>query len=385
MIRKTAKTVLRHFSRNNYLTLNRIELDRGRVLANVAYMRKICPNQEVIPVLKANAYGHGLAEMAKILNDTDCAFVATDGYFEASLIRDITRHRILVMGYIKPENAHLLDTRRCSFVVQDAAGMHALGALNKTVRIHLEVNTGMFRQGLQPCEIDEYLETIKKYPKIQLEGVMTHLADADNEATQAFTAEQSRLFDEAISRILRKGFKPEYFHIAQTAGSAKAESRYANSIRLGIGIYGINPLSSKDEHFDDLAGLQPVLQLKSTIVKTYDLKKGDKVSYNGIFTATGDMRVGTLPLGYYEGVPRELSNKGYVMFDSRQAPIVGKVCMNHTIIDITGTYLKVGDEVTVIGNDSAEPNSVQYASAAHGIFSYVWLANISSSVRRIIV
>lgn len=384
MIRKTAKQLVRRLSANNYQPLNRIELSRQHLLNNVRLIQKLNPDHAIIPVVKANAYGHGLLQIAEMLNGADCAFLAVDGYFEAAQIRDITKHQVLVMGYIKPANVRLLDTKHCSFVVQDIDGLQALGRFGRPVRIHLELNSGMNRLGLNVSELDGYLAVLKSYPKLHLEGVMTHLADADNPGSDAFTAHQVKLFDQTVSHILGQGFTPKFFHIAQTAGSTKAHSRYANAVRLGLGLYGINPLQPSDIHYKDLTGLQPLLRLKSTIIKTYDLKKGDRVSYNGIFSAPKHMRIGILPLGYYEGLPRNLSNKGCVTSGNRWLPIVGRVCMNHTIIDLSSTKLSVGDEVVVISDDASSPNSIQAASLTHGIFSYEWLANLSGSLRRVV-
>ncbi len=384
MIRREARKFIRRLADNHYQPLNRIELNTQHLLHNVRLIQKLNPGHSIIPVVKANAYGHGLLQIAEMLNRADCSFLAVDGYFEAAQIRDITRHRVLVMGYIRPANARLLDTKRCSFVVQDIAGLRALGVLKRPVRVHLELNTGMYRLGLTPNELTEYLSTLKSYPNLQLEGVMTHLADADNGGSNTFTTKQVKLFDQTVGHILAQGFKPAFFHIAQTAGSTKVHSRYANAVRLGIGLYGINPLQPSDEHFKDLVGLQPVLGLKSTIIKVYDLKKGDRVSYNGIFTAPHSMRIGILPLGYYEGLPRALSNKGCVTGGKKQLPIVGRICMNHTIIDLKDTQLWVGDEVVVIDDDILQPNSLQSASRMSGNFSYEWLANLSSSLQRVI-
>src|SRR4029079_172405 len=171
---------------------------------------------------------------------------------------------------------------------------------------------------LQPEELPAYLDTLKKYPKLQLEGVMTHLADADNELDNNFNAKQLNVFDKQVAHILAAGFRPTIIHIAQTAGSTKIRSQYANAIRLGIGVYGINPLLPHDARYANLEALWPVLELKSTVIKVLDLQKGDKVSYNCTFTAPGPMRVGVLPLGFYEGVPRELSNKGCVTYKGKE-------------------------------------------------------------------
>jgi alanine racemase len=289
------------------------------------------------------------------------------------------------MGYIKPENTALLDTVKCSFVVQDIAGLKAFGELHKPVRIHLELNTGMNRLGLSTTELPGYLQTIKKYPNLMLEGVMTHLADADNELDDTFTKQQVKKFDYAVDSIKKSGFTPRYIHIAQTAGSTKVKSNYANAIRLGIGLYGLNPLNKTDNRYKDLQSLKPVLELKSTIIKIIELKKGDKVSYNGIYTAPRDMKISVLPLGYYEGVPRELSNKGVVTCGKLELPIIGKICMNHTMIRLGVAKLKVGDEVTVISRDPSQPNSIEQICNDLNLFNYYLITKLSSSIRRVIV
>ena len=289
------------------------------------------------------------------------------------------------MGYIKPENVELLDTSKCSYVVQDAEGLKAFSKLRKTVRIHLELNTGMNRLGLSAAELPTYLQTIKKYPNLTLEGVMTHLADADNELDDTFTRLQVEEFDRTLEGIRKSGFNPKYIHVAQTAGSTKVRSNYANSIRLGIGLYGINPLNKSDNHYKDLQLLKPVMELKSTIIKVIELKKGDRVSYNGIYIAPGNMKIGVLPLGYYEGVPRELSNKGVVTYNNVELPIVGKICMNHTMIQLDKTNIKVGDEVTIISKESSMPNSVERICNNYKLFNYYLITKLSSSLRRVIV
>ena len=374
----------RHRAARRYQPLNRIELHRSAVLNNFRLLQSQHPDFSIMPVLKANAYGHGLAEMAQILNDVNCDLLAVDGYFEAAKIRFQTKHRILVLGYIKPENVALLDIKRCSFVVQDASCLSAFGLLRRPVKVHLELNTGMNRLGLVPSEVDSHLKVLKSYPSLELEGIMTHLADADN-VSNDFTDTQVELFDKQVKHIIAKGFRPKYIHIAQTAGSTKVSSQTANGIRLGIGLYGINPLMPKDPHHDDLKGLEPVLELISTIIKVNDLKPGDKVSYSGIFTAPKAMRIATLPLGYYEGVPRSLSNIGVVSQGNLILPVVGRICMNHTMIGLNGNDLKVGDEITVISSDPLKPNSVVQICSANKLFAYSLLTGISDSIRREIV
>jgi alanine racemase len=370
--------------RRHYQALNYITIHKDNVLHNVRLLKRRHPGMHIVPVLKANAYGHGLREIARILNDAPCPLLAVDGYFEAGKIRFITTHRILVLGYVLPSNVPLLDTKRCSFVVQDQAVLEAFGHLGKPVKVHLEINTGMNRLGIMPDEVQSYLTALKQFSNLELEGVMTHLADADNEIDDRYTERQVELFDACMADILAAGFMPKYVHIAQTAGSTKARSRYANAIRLGIGLYGINPLTEKDSRHDSLGELKPVLSLTSTIIKAIDLAAGERVSYNGTFTAGHAMRIGVLPLGYYEGIPRSFSNTGFVMSGSTRLPIVGRVCMNHTMIDLGSTSLSTGDVVTVYAEDTASPNSITALCRTHHLFPYELLVQLSSSIRRLI-
>ena len=383
MIRRHIKKLIGTISSNDYKTLNTIEISRSRLLSNYSLFRKNT-SLGIIPVLKANAYGHGISQVAEILNDTDCELIAVDGYFEASKILDVTKKKILVLGYILPENFHLLNVSKCSFVIQDIEGLKRINDMNKPVNVHIEINTGMNRLGIDPSELDSFLDHIGRYSNINLEGVMTHLADADNEVDSSYSVSQAELFDKSVEQILSLGFNPKYIHIAQTAGSVKIQSKYANTMRLGIGLYGLNPLSIKDKSHNNLSELKPVLSFTTTIVKKSDLKKGDRVSYNGIFSAPNDMTIGVLPLGYYEGIPRQLSNVGLVKHGDKYLPIVGRVCMNHIMISLEGQDLYVGDKLIVISNNSEDKNSVQQICMDHDLFNYSLVTCLSESTRRVI-
>jgi alanine racemase len=375
----------RQRNRKNYKTLSWIELNRAALLDNFNFFKSTNPKLDVFPVLKANAYGHGLIEISKILNKVNCPFLVVDGYFEANTIRFHTNHKILVLGYILPENVGSLDLKRCSFVVQDVESLEAFGRLKKPVRVHMELNTGMNRLGLRANEIKDYLDTLKRFPSIEVEGIMSHLADADNYQSDAFTVMQVKKFDKMVETIKGMGFSPKYIHLAQTAGSLTVKSRYANSFRLGIGLYGITPLSPKHPKYKQLLEIRPVLELKSTIIKVIKLNKGEKVSYGGTYTAQKAEQIGVLPLGYYEGVPRQLSNSGSVTAASKILPIRGRVCMDHTMISLADTGLEQYDVVTVISPKPTDPNSVSNISLKLDGFEYTILTGLSESIRRVVV
>lgn len=381
--KKIVKIILPSFQMRKFKTLNQIELSGPNLINNFNLIQSKHPKFQIIPVLKSNAYGHGITQIGRLLNLVKCRMIAVDGYSEALELSKVSDHKILVMGYIDRVNFRVLNLKKYSFVIQSSDELASLGRLNRKATIHLELNTGMNRLGLQPDELNNYLKVLQRFPKIKLEGVMTHLADADN-INNSFTRKQLKSFDEAVEYILSKGFKPKYIHIAQTAGSVKVESKYANAIRVGIGLYGINPLAPSDNHFEDLEKLTPVLELKSKIIKVQQLEEGDRVSYGGTFVASKQMQIGILPLGYYEGIPRELSNCGIVTHEGNQLPIIGRVCMNHTIIDLKDSKLKVGDEVIVFSSDPSAPNSISNIAKTNKLFSYSILSGIPSAIRRVI-
>jgi len=381
-IRTTIDRFISTFEKD-FATHNRIEVSKSALLHNFDLLAGLS-GKEVVPVLKGNAYGHGIEQVATALKDRSFPYIAVDGYFEALRVRKVSQQPVLVMGAIRPENFAKLTYDQFAFVVQDKATIHALGKTGKRVAVHLECNTGMNRYGAAEAELSELTDLILNYPNLRLEGVMSHMADSDGD--NAETVENAvRLFDECVETVRAAGASPTMFHVAQTAGSLKAKSKYATAIRLGVGLYGINPFPLGHSEHLKLAGLRPALQLISTITKTTNLNMGDQVSYNYTFTAPKAMRIGVLPLGYYEGVPRTLSNAGIVKLGALYPAIIGRVCMNHTMISLDGTTAKVGDEVIVFSSDVKSKNSIDTVASQHGLFNYNLLTALSPDIRRVLV
>lgn len=368
-----------------YTTFNLIEVSRSDILHNLETFEQLTKMQ-VMPVLKANAYGHGIKPVADILKHEKVPYIAVDGYFEALRLREASRHQVLVMGAIPAENYKGLKYDNFSFVVQDEASIRALGKTGEEIDVHLECNTGMNRSGADPSEVTLLTKLILSQKKLNLEGVMSHLADSDGSNSKT-VEEAIHVFDRCVEMVREAGGNPTMIHVAQTAGSLVAKSKYANMIRLGIGLYGLNPFPLEHpEHKVLAAKLRPALRLTSTIAKVTDLKKGDKVSYNYTYVAPQKMQIGLLPLGYYEALPRNaLSNKGRVKIDSTYAPIVGLICMNQTMIGLHGISAKVGDKVVVYSNDPTDKNSIDNIAREYGLFNYELLARLSRDVRRRLV
>jgi alanine racemase len=376
-------STLRRLQRG-FVTQNNIFVSKSHLLQNVETFRQLS-GQQIIPVLKGNAYGHGIEVVAGALLGVDFPYIAVDGYFEALRVRSVSRQPVLILGSISPSNFQSLRYENFAFLVQDKATVTALGQTKKNLKVHLDVNTGMNRYGADPDEIADLVALIGSFPNLELEGVASHLADSDG-TNDATVSRAVSAFDAAVDLVKKNGANPSIFHVAQSAGSLRANSRHANAIRLGLGLYGLNPFSPGQPQYGILQPrLSPALRLESTITRIHHLKKGDQVSYNYTYTAPKALTIGVLPLGYYEGFSRNLSNTGSVMVADHIAPIIGRVCMNHTIISLEGTTAQVGDRVTVYSDNPKQPNSFDNIARSHKLFNYSLLTSLSSDVRRTLV
>lgn len=381
-IRKRIDTFLKNLE-TEYVTHNRIEVSRSAILHNLELFEKLS-GMPAIPVLKGNAYGHDITLVAKVLKNCHLPYIAVDSYFEALRIREVSNQPVLVMGSILSENYKNMKYNNFAFVVHDEASIHALGKTGKRINVHLEANTGMNRYGAKADEIVALTQLIRSYHNLTLEGFMSHLADSDgNDPTTVDVAVKQ--FDECFEAVKAAGTNPTLIHIAQSAGILKAKSKYANTFRLGDGLYGINPFPQNHTLSAQLESMQPALRLISTITKIIELSQDDRVSYNYTFTAPKKMKIGVLPIGFYEGLKWELSNRGVVKIGKQLMPIVGKVCMHHATISLDGLTAAVGDEVIVYSDIPGDKNTIDNIAHDHGFLNDDLLTSLSRDVRRVLV
>ncbi len=381
-LRNHINTLLRRLEKS-FVTHNRIEVSESAILHNLDMFTRLS-GMQAIPVLKGNAYGHGVAVVARALKGRKLPYIAVDGYFEALQIREVSDQPVLVMSAIVAENYARLNYDNFAFVVHDSASIHALGVTKKRIKVHLECNTGMNRYGAKPDDLAALVKLILKYKHLVLEGVMSHLADSDGDDPTTVN-DAVMQFDRCVEAVRAAGANPTIIHVAQSAGSLRAKSRYANTFRLGVGLYGINPFPHDHAQHARVKDLRPALKLVSTITKIIDVRKGEKVSYNYTFTAPRNMRIGVLPIGYYEGVNRTLSNVGTVKVGSQFAPIVGRVCMNHTMISLEGIDADEGNPVVIYSDNPADKNTIDTIAQDNHLFNYALLTALSRDVRRILV
>jgi alanine racemase len=352
--------------RREYVSLNTIEINKRNLLFNFDFFKKET-GLEIWPVLKSNAYGHGIKQVTKILEDRDFEYLVVDGYHEVLEIRKITKRPVLMIGEIRGENFSRINWKNVTMMVGDKLTIRELGKLNKRIRVHLKVNTGMNRQGVEVEEIEKTIKLIKKYPKLILEGVFSHLAGADDK-------KQIKKFEEVLKIVSESGLKIKYAHLAATSGVGKINNPKINAIRLGIGLYGL-----------ENEKLKPVLSFKSCFTALRRIKSSEKVSYGGIWQARKDTNIGVIPVGYNEGLDRRLSNKGWVKYKNKFYPIIGRICMNLAMVDLGNVKAKLFDEVEIVSNNRLDKNSIENMAKICETISYEILVKINSGVRRTIV
>ena len=349
--------------RVKYDPLIRVLISKDALVHNLRAYRTKYPNLRFAPVLKSNAYGHGLVEISSILDEEQPPFFAVDSFYEALVLRQARMSsKILIIGYTREELMLKKTLRDVSFAILSLESLKNLASrLREPNYFQLKVDTGMHRQGVLVSELAEAFRLIKSNSNLVLEGIYTHFADADS-PEESFTNNQILLWNEAVKHARRVFGDLPFVHAAATAGAAYSREVEGNVCRLGIGLYGINvhPTARLD--------LMPVLEMKSVLAGLKRVQAGDYVGYSRLFRAPKDMLIATVPAGYNEGVDLRLSNKGAFLVRGRVCPIVGRVSMNITTIDVTGlSDAKLEEEAIIFSRNPQDENSVERATRVCGL------------------
>lgn len=377
LIKKLAK--IANYSRISTTPLISITISRSSLLHNLNQFRSMTPHRQVAPVLKSNAYGHKIDLIAHELENEHVPFYIIDSYFEAEALRNEgIKTPLLVIGYVREES---INNSRLKNIVYVISSLDSLRSIKKKTRIHLKIDTGMCRQGILPSERSEAVSIIQNNQNIILEGICSHFSDADSTDT-SFTNKQIKIWNDTVEYFKQKFKFIKYFHISASEGHIYKDA-YTNMTRLGIGLYGLTNINGLI--------LKPVLEMKTIITSIKKIKKGDQVGYGRTFTADRDMTIATLALGYYEGVDRRLSNIGFVKIIDKNnlenfCPIIGRVSMNITIIDISKVSgIEIGNEVIVISKNKTDKNSVENIAKLCSSIPYEIVVHIPQHLKRIVV
>ncbi|MCR4908285.1 MAG: alanine racemase [Lachnospiraceae bacterium] len=345
---------------------------------------------KLIAVVKADAYGHGAGSIATWLErDSSVGGFAVATVEEALELRKYgVRKPIILLGYTFPDSYEAIvreELRPAVFKADQARGLsdEALRQ-GKRVKLHLAVDTGMSRIGVKPGkESLPLVQGIASLPNVEMEGVFTHFYRADETAEESVgvTGEQFRRFTDFISICEEGGVSFGYCHCANSAAIMVHPSTHMDMVRAGIILYGLSP---SGEVGIERIGVRPILEMKSHIVYIKYIDPGTEVSYGGTYTAREVRRVATIPVGYGDGYPRSLSNKGWVLIHGKRSPIIGRICMDQFMVDVTDIPdVSEYDEVTLIGRDGKETLSMEMLGDLSGRFNYELACCFTNRVPRV--
>ncbi len=360
-----------------------MEINLNALIHNLNFFRGLVkPETRIVAMVKAFSYGIGSFEVANALQFHRVDYLAVAYADEGVELRKAGIHLpIMVMNpdeeSLEPMIQHQLEPEIYSFRLLDQlenAIRKSILPKNKPVKIHIKIDSGMHRLGFQEFEVDHLNERLQANRMIYVQSVFSHLAASEEPSQDEFTREQIRIFRQAGEKICRGADHPVLMHILNSAGISRFPEAQFDMVRLGIGLYGNSSVAEQKPH------LQAVARLKSTISQIKTLQPGDSVGYNRAFTATRETTIAIVPIGYADGLSRGLGNgKGHLLLAGRLVPVIGNVCMDMCILDITGLEAAEGDEVIVFGPERA----LQDLAEEMGTIPYEILAGISRRVKRV--
>lgn len=376
----------------NFLRRTWAQIDLDAVDSNIREVKlTVNPGVLLMAVVKADAYGHGYEYTAQEMAAAGVDYFAVSNINEAMQLRKAgIESPILVLGYTPPECAGELAYNNItqSVFCRDYAEKLSEEAVKAGVTVcsHLKIDTGMTRIGfvyhdnIEDSAVIDDIEYACSLPGLYYEGVFTHFACADTENGEVFTRIQYDLFLDAIRNLNARGISFTYRHCCNSAAIFRFPEMQLDMVRAGIILYGLLP----SEYVGSVRALKPVMEMKTVISMIKNIPEGTPLSYGGTFTSDREMRIATVPIGYADGYPRRLSNKAHMLINGKKANVVGNVCMDQTMIDVTDIEeAREGIEVTVFGNDGGAFIGVDDIAADAGLINYEVVCALSRRVPRV--
>ncbi|MFO0682729.1 MAG: alanine racemase [Sandaracinus sp.] len=356
----------------------RAEIDLEAIAHNLAVVRSFAAPARVLAVVKADAYGHGVVPVALRLEDEGVDGFGVALAEEGLELREAgVRAPVLVLNGVYGRAHRDVLEAGLTPVVYDLAQVEAFdrAAPDRPYRVHLKVDTGMTRLGVPLRELPRFLEGLERFPRCVLSGLMTHLSSADTDAE--VTRTQLKLFDEARALVFAAGHTPGTLHVANTAATLVHPAARFDMVRPGGALFGIG-MGLKEAR-----ELRGAMRIRTEIISLRAIEAGTHVGYDGTFVARDRTLVATVPIGYGDGLPRQLGNRGVMLVRGQRCPIIGRVSMDLTMIDVTAVPgVAGGDEVVVLGAQGTETITTDEVAALSGTIAYDVLTAVSRRVPR---
>lgn len=361
------------------------EINLDAIVKNVDNLMALTKeNTGALAVVKADGYGHGDVAVAKAVAQKVTGYAVATLDEAVNLRENGVKKPILVLGYVDPYEFDILVSYEITATVFDVETAQLLAdaarVQKKQAHCHIKVDTGMRRIGLEPDENGiAIVKQITALKELSVDGIFTHFAASD-ETDKTSAEHQFKLFTDFTGRLEKEGIHFTYRHCANSAAVIDMPQVDLDMVRLGIAMYGMYP---SDEVKKEKVELFPALDLKSHITMVKEIPAGEKVSYGGTFTTTRTTKLATVSVGYGDGYPRALSSKGYVLVRGQKAPIVGRVCMDQMMVDVTDIEnVTRADIVTLIGKDGDAEITVEEIAALAGTFNYEFVCDLGKRIPR---
>ena len=369
-----------------------VEIDRAALLANVYTCRQIIgPRCRLLAMVKGNAYGHGLRETAQVLRDAGVDMLGVEAVGEAVTLRlaGITCPMLLV-GPLPPANVPLLLDHELMPLLVSPEQVQMVGEFTHQVAceldVHLKFDTGMHRQGIMLHEVPVLLDLLAKYPTLHVNGVATHLARADDAEQPEWTHRQLDRFHHIVAMLAAAGIRTPVRHAANSAAALLWPESHLDMVRFGIALYGFWPGPAVRRASAVELMFRPVMTWKTRVAAVKEVGCGCHVGYGGSYVTTRDSHIAVLPLGYYDGYGRSLSNRGKVLVHGQRAPVCGRVSMNLMSVDVTDLPgVEPGDEVVLIGRQGISAITAEEMAAWLETIHYEVTTRINPLIPRIVV
>jgi alanine racemase len=373
--------------------LSWLEIDVAAIGRNLdAFRTLVPPDTALMAVVKANAYGHGIETVAAVAA-RHADWLGVNSLDEALLLRGLgTERPVTILGHTELERLPAVVAGEFRQVVYRADVAEALSRsardAGSTARVHLKVETGTHRQGIALDELAGFVRRIIAMPNLDVEGVYTHFANIEDTLDPSFAQSQIEKFRQALEILKDAGANPSWTHAAATAGALLYPETGFNMIRVGIGMYGIWPSRETQlaarERGRQLT-LTPALTWKTRIAQIKTVEAGNYIGYGLTYQASHKMKIAVLPIGYFDGYDRKLSNSGRALVGGRAVPVVGRVMMNMIALDVTDVEVEEDDEVVLIGRQGKAEIRVEEVAEKSGTIAYEVVSRINPGIPRIAV
>lgn len=364
-----------------------VEIDLENLKNNIRQFRKILPPDcELMPAVKANAYGHGAVpvslELQKNKVENFCVASAEEGI---ELREAGIKGQILILGYTHPRLFPELCAYKLTQTVVDEKYARVLDQSGKKLSVHVGIDTGMHRLGERSTDTEKILN-MWNLKNVRITGVYSHLcvSDGSTEEERAFTQRQIKRYDELIRTLHYAGITGFQTHLQGSYGVMNYSDLHYDLARVGIALYGT--LSSPEDVVRSRIHLEPVLSLKARIECIHLLHSGERVGYGLTYTAQKEMKIAVVSIGYADGIPRQLSNKGYALVNGQKAALIGRVCMDQLFLDVTNiSPINPGDEVVFIGESGEKKISADRIANWAGTISNEFLSRLGARLPRVTI